>query len=139
MKTTMSLKILIPVTTMSFLLAYVFKLSVLYWEQFFALTTIILVDGIFGIIAGIKREGFKTYKALKIFKTLFVWIIILASILITEKAFPFASWLSETFILPVIVFYLISSIKNATSSGFIKSELMKQIMEKIDRHKNTEQ
>lgn len=132
-----SLKIIFTTTTMSFILSYVFKVSVVYWEQFFALTMVILLDGIFGIINGVKREGFKTYKALKIFKSLFTWIIFMACILVTEKAFPYVSWLSETFILPVIVFYLISTIKNASQSGFIKSEILKAIMEKVDQHKNT--
>jgi small basic protein len=121
---------------MTFLLSYVFNISIVYWEQYFALTIVILLDGIFGIIAGTKREGFKTFKSLKIFKSLFSWIVILTTIFIVEKAFPFAFWLSETFISPVIIFYLISALKNASSSGFIKAKLLNQIMEKIDQHKN---
>ena len=134
----MSYALLITSSTLSmtFLLSYVFNISIVYWEQYFALTIVILLDGIFGIIAGTKREGFKTFKSLKIFKSLFSWIVILTTILIVEKAFPFAFWLSETFISPVIIFYLISALKNASSSGFIKAKLLNQIMEKIDQHKN---
>lgn len=121
---------------MTFILSYVFKISIVYWEQYFALTMVIILDGIFGIIAGTKREGFKTFKSLKIFKSLFSWVVILTTILIIEKAFPFAFWLSETFISPVIIFYLISALKNASSAGYIKAQLLNQIMKKIDQHKN---
>lgn len=134
----MSYALLITSSTLSmtFLLSYVFNISIVYWEQYFALTIVILLDGIFGIIAGTKREGFKTFKSLKIFKSLFSWIVILTTILIVEKAFPFAFWLSETFISPVIIFYLISALKNASSSGYVKVQLLNQIMAKIDQHKN---
>lgn len=121
--------------TFSFVCTYVFEVSIAYWEQFLALTMVIFVDGIFGIIRGTKREGFKTYKALKIFKTLFVWIAMMATLLVVEKAYPFASWLSETFMFPVLVFYLISAIKNASQAGLIKSELVRNIMDKVDQHK----
>ncbi len=136
MKMSFALLITSSTLSMTFILSYVFKISIVYWEQYFALTMVILLDGIFGIIAGTKREGFKTFKSLKIFKSLFSWIVILTTILIVEKAFPFAFWLSETFISPVIIFYLISALKNASSSGFIKAKLLNQIMEKIDQHKN---
>ncbi len=136
MKMSYALLITSSTLSMTFLLSYVFNISIVYWEQYFALTIVILLDGIFGIIAGTKREGFKTFKSLKIFKSLFSWIVILTTILIVEKAFPFAFWLSETFISPVIIFYLISALKNASSSGFIKAKLLNQIMEKIDQHKN---
>ena len=136
MKMSFALLITSSTLSMTFLLSYVFKISIVYWEQYFALTMVILLDGIFGIIAGTKREGFKTFKSLKIFKSLFSWIVILTTILIVEKAFPFAFWLSETFISPVIIFYLISALKNASSSGYVKVQLLNQIMAKIDQHKN---
>lgn len=136
MKMSFALLITSSTLSMAFILSYVFKISILYWEQYFALTMVILLDGIFGIIAGTKREGFKTFKSLKIFKSFFSWIVILTTILIVEKAFPFAFWLSETFISPVIIFYLISALKNASSAGYIKVQLLNQIMEKIDQHKN---
>lgn len=126
---------MLPLFTFSFLITYVFNISIAYWEQFFAVTLVIAVDGVFGIIRGCISEGFKTYKALKIFKTLFTWIFIMATLLVVEKAYPFASWLSETFMFPVIVFYLISALKNASQAKLIKSELLNKIMEKVDQHK----
>jgi hypothetical protein len=137
MKSTIFLKLSIPLFTMSFLISYVWNLSLSNWEQYFALTLSICLDGVFGIINGTRKEGFKTFKALKIIKSLFTWILILTCILITEKGFPEASWLSETFIIPVITFMFISALKNASQSGFIQAELLNKLMEKIDQHKNT--
>ena len=136
MKSTIFLKLSIPLLTMSFLISYVWNLSLSNWEQYFALTLSISIDGIFGIINGTRKEGFKTFKALNILKSMFSWIVILTCILITEKAFPEASWLSETFIIPVITFMFISALKNASQSGFIQAELLNTILAKIDQHKN---
>jgi len=136
MKTSIALKIMLPTLTISFCMSYFMQVAFPYWEQYLALTLVILLDGFFGVIAGVKREGFKTFKALKMFKSMFTWMLVLTTALVTEKAFPYASWLSETFMLPVIVFYLISALKNASYSGFIKIEVVNKIMEKIDQHKN---
>jgi len=136
MKTSIILKMSIPLLTMSFILSYVYNVTMNNWEQYFALTFSIFTDGIFGIIRGVKAEGFKTFKALKILKSLFTWLMVLTTILITEKAFPEASWLSETIIIPVIAFMVISAVKNASQSGLIKAELLNKIMEKVDQHKN---
>ena len=37
--------------------------------------------------------------------------------------------------MPFIVFQLISALKNASMSGFIKTELLNKILDKIDQHK----
>ena len=93
------------------------------------------MDGFFGIIAGIRREGFKTYKALKVIRTVFTWLVILTVILMIEKGFKGTSWLSETVMIPFMVFELISALKNASMSGFIKSDQLNQILDLIDKHK----
>lgn len=104
-------------------------------EQFLAISAVVLLDGFFGVIAGVKREGFKTYKALNVLKSLFTWIIILTCLLMVEKGFAGTSWLSETIIVPFIIFQLMSALKNASMSGFIKNELLNIILDKIDKHK----
>jgi hypothetical protein len=94
-----------------------------------------LLDGFFGVIAGVKREGFKTYKALKVLKSLVAWEVILTAILMIENGFTGTGWLSETIIPPFIVFQLMSALKNASMAGFIKNELLNIILDKIDKHK----
>lgn len=104
-------------------------------DQYLAVVAVIFMDGFFGIISGIKREGFKTYKALKILKTLTAWIVTLTVLLIVEKGFANTGWLSETVLIPLIVFQIISALKNAADGGFIKNEVLTKILEKIDQHK----
>lgn len=135
MKMSYALAVSIPTLSMTFLISYLFNISVVYWEQYFALTVVILIDGIFGIISGVKREGFMTFKALKILKSFFSWTTILTTMLLIEKAFPYCFWISETVISPVLIFYVISILKNATDAGFIQAKILTEIMSRIDKHK----
>lgn len=119
----------------SFVLAYFYHLTMGNAEQYTALIAVVFVDGFFGIIAGTKKYGFQTCKALKVLQTAVVWIILLTTILVIEKGFSAASWLSETILIPFIVFQLISALKNASMAGFIKAGLLNDILDRIDKHK----
>lgn len=119
----------------AFICSYFFKITLDNADQYLAVVAVIFMDGFFGIIAGIKREGFKTYKALRILKTLTAWIITLTVLLIVEKGFSGTAWLSETVLVPLILFQIISSLKNAADAGHIKNEVLTKILEKIDQHK----
>lgn len=130
-----TLLILAATTTMSFLLSYFMELTLGNAEQFLGVACVVLLDGFFGIIAGIKREGFKTFKALSVIRTLAVWWIILGAILSVEKGFTGAGWMSETIIIPFLAFQIMSALKNASMAGFIKMDLLNQILDKIDNHK----
>ena len=130
-----TLLILAATTTMSFLMSYFMELTLGNAEQFLGVACVVLLDGFFGIIAGIKREGFKTYKALKITKNTFVWLAILTVILMVEKGFTGTGWLSEVIIVPFMVLQLISALKNASMAGLIKIEELNKILDRIDKHK----
>jgi len=134
MKTTQSL---IALTSMSlgFICSYFMELTMQNAEQYLAITTLVFADGFFGIIAGIKREGFKTYKAIKILRTLIFWVIMLTLILVIEKSIPGAGWLSETMLMPLVIFQMISTLKNASMAGFIKADVLNQILDRVDKHK----
>ena len=134
MKTT---KLILLSTSMSlaFICSYFMELTMQNAEQYLAIATLIFADGFFGIIAGVKREGFKTFKALKILRTLVFWTIILTVILVIEKSIPGASWLSETVVVPLVVLQLISVLKNASMAGFIKMDVVNTILDRIDNHK----
>ena len=92
-------------------------------DQFLSITCVVLLDGFFGIIAGMKREGFKTYKALSVLRTVVVWWALLGVILTVEKSFQGTGWLSETIVVPFLLFQIISALKNASMAGFIKMDL----------------
>jgi len=121
--------------TLAFICSYFMELTMQNAEQYLAIATLIFADGFFGICAGIKREGFKTYKAIKIIRTLFFWVIILTVILVVEKSIPGAGWLSETVVMPLVVLQLISALKNASMAGFIKTEVLNDLLDRIDKHK----
>lgn len=134
-KTLMSI-ILASTATVTFICSYFLELTMNNIDQFMAIGVVIGVDGLFGIIAGTKREGFKTFKALSVLRTLAVWWIVLGAILTIEQAFVVASWLSETIIVPFLVFQIISILKNASIAGYIQGDVLNMILAKIDRHKN---
>jgi len=121
--------------TVAFICSYFMELTMQNAEQYLAIVALIFADGFFGVIAGIKREGFKTYKAVKILKNLLFWIIILTVILGIEANFSGTFWLSETIITPLIIFQLISTLKNASIAGFVKIDELNRILDKIDKHK----
>jgi phage-related holin len=122
-------------TMISFIFTYFFNLTMDNYEQYLALTAVVMLDGFLGIIAGIKREGFQTRKAIKVLYTLVVWVMFLTVLLSVEKGFPGTGWISETILLPFLVFQIISALKNASMSGFIKTALLNDILDRIDNHK----
>jgi hypothetical protein len=135
MKSSLSLILSSVSVTIGFVCSYFMELTMQNAEQYLAITALIFADGFFGVIAGIKREGFKTYKAVKILKNLIFWIIFLTVILGIEANFSGTFWLSETIITPLIIFQLISALKNASMAGFVKIDELNKILDKIDKHK----
>lgn len=119
----------------SFIGAYFYDITLNNQNAFISVIIVVLLDGLFGILKGIKKEGFKTFKALKILKTLIVWIIFLGAVLTIEKGFDGVDWLSEVIITPFMVFQIISALKNASMAGYIEVKLLNDILDKIDRHK----
>jgi len=122
-------------TTMSFICSYFMELYMGNFEQYLALIAVVFVDGFFGIVAGIKREGFQTRKAVRVLQRAIGWMIFLTVILMVEKGFAGTAWLSETIIIPFIVLQLISALKNASMAGFIKAEELNKLLDRIDNHK----
>ena len=138
MKTTSITTILYSASTvLAFICTYFFNLAMANSEQYLALVGVVMTDGFFGVIAGTKREGFKTYKALKVLQTMVVWIIFLTILLFIEKGFPGTGWLSETILLPFIIFQIVSALKNASMAGLIDGKLLVEILDKIDLHKGS--
>ena len=124
-------------TTMTFLGSYFLELTMGNAEQYLALIAVVFIDGFFGILAGIKREGFQTRKAVRVLQRAVGWVVFLTVLLMVEKGFAGTAWLSETVIVPFIVLQIISALKNASMAGFIKMEELNKILDRIDNHKGT--
>jgi hypothetical protein len=135
MKATLTAIYFSVATMISFIFTYFFNLTIDNSDQYLGLIAVVMLDGFFGILAGTRREGFQTFKALKVLRTLITWIIFLTVLLTIEKGFPGTSWLSETILIPFIVFQVISALKNASMCGWIKSDVLNSILDKIDKHK----
>ena len=105
-------------------------------DQYLAVIAVAFIDGLFGIIAGSRTEGFKTFKAIKVLKTVVTWVVILTMLLMVEVGFRGTAWLSETILIPFILFEIVSILKNASTAGFIKHSVLQDILKKIDQHKN---
>jgi len=127
--------ILAITAALTFTCTYFMQLTMDNAEQYLGLISVVFIDGFFGIIAGIKREGFQTRKAVKVIQRAFAWMIILTSILMVEKGFAGAGWLSETIIIPFMILQLVSALKNASMAGFIHIDELNQILDRIDKHK----
>ena len=135
MKTTTLTFLSVPIVTVSFFCSYFFQLTMGNVEQYLALIAVIFIDGFFGIIAGTKREGFQTRKAVSVLKRAVTWVVILTVLLMVEKGFTGTAWLSEVVIIPFVILQLISALKNASMAGFIKAEELNKILDRIDNHK----
>lgn len=130
--------IILSLTTfLSFIGSYFLNLTLDHSKQYIAVLGVILIDGVFGIMAGVKREGFKTYKALRILKTAVTWVVFLTVILMIEEGFHGAGWISTTIVVPFLLFQIISALKNASMAGFVKVDDLNSILEKVDRHKGS--
>jgi len=104
----------------TFICSYFLNLYMNNQDQYTEVIGVMFLDGIFGVIAGTRREGFKTHKALSVLRNTFVWIMILSAVLMVEKGFNGTAWLSEVVIVPFMVFQLVSALKNASMAGYIK-------------------
>ena len=130
---------LLAITSLSagvtFMCSYFMKLTMANSDQYLAVVGVMFLDGIFGMIAGARREGFQTRKALQVLRNTFAWLVILTGILMVEQGFAGTAWLSEVIVVPFMIFQIISALKNASMAGFIKASLLNEILDKIDQHK----
>ena len=121
--------------SITFLCSYFYNITMTNSNQYLAIVGVMFLDGVFGMIAGCKREGFQTRKAIKVLRNTVAWLVILTVILMVEQGFAGTAWLSEVIVVPFMVFQIISALKNASMAGFIQVGLLNQILDKIDKHK----
>ena len=104
-------------------------------DQFFAILFVVLLDAFFGIAKAFKLGNFETKKTFKaVFMLVGFWLL-LATVWTIEKGFPFASFLSEAILLPILLFQVISTLKNMNILGLIDNPTVNKILANIDKHK----
>jgi phage-related holin len=103
--------------------------------QFIAILLVVLLDSSLAMVRAYKIGNFQTNKAFIFIVKLVVFWALLATVLVIEKGFPFASFFSEAILLPIIVFQIISIVKNLHLLGFISGSLADKILKNIDNHK----
>lgn len=103
-------------------------------DLFFTITAVVVLDAIFGVLVNIKK--FETNRALKMVWYLCGYYSITFVVLFIEKSHPAAFWLSETVIMPILVFQIISILKHASKLKLIPIPVVNDILSKIDKHKD---
>tara|TARA_R100000951_G_C2640318_1_gene180705 strand:+ start:1036 stop:1434 length:399 start_codon:yes stop_codon:yes gene_type:complete len=105
-------------------------------HQFISIFFVVVLDFIFGVLKAFKLDNFETKKTFKALYVLTGFWFLLATVLTIEKGFPFADFLSEAILLPILLFQLISTLKNMNILGLIESDLLNSILSRIDKHKD---
>jgi toxin secretion/phage lysis holin len=103
--------------------------------QFLAIFLVVFLDMIVGIAKALHQGNFETKKTFKGLWMITAFELLLAVLLLIEKGFPFASWISEAVLLPIIVFELISILKNMSLLGLINNTVLSKILKNVDKHK----
>lgn len=114
--------------------SYLTDFSIEYANQFIVVILLIFIDGLFGIIQGIKKEGFIVSKAMKVVKDSFLWSIVLSLLILVEKNIPGVSWISESILAPFVLFQVTSILKNLSKTT--NSPVLNQIVSKIHNTSN---
>lgn len=104
-------------------------------HQFIAIFAVVVLDAFFGICKAFKLGNFETKKTFKAVYMLVGFWLLLATVLTIEKGYPFASFLSEAVMMPILLFQLISTLKNMQLVGLINNNTLLKILSNIDKHK----
>ena len=114
-----------------------FKVIILDNSNLFeAITWVVLIDFVVGVSLAIKNDNFQTEKALKLAYYFGVYFVLCAMVLKVEEGFPSAFWLSEAVIMPILVFQVVSILKNLSLIGLLNNTLLNEMLNKIDKHKD---
>lgn len=124
------------VSVMAFIFTYAKVFVLDSKEVFISITVVVLGDFISGSLANIKQ--FETQKALKVVWYFVAYNMLAYVVLTIEQGFPAAFWLSETVLMPILTFQVISILKNLKKLGLIPHNVLTEILDKIDKHKDGE-
>lgn len=135
------------VTFFSLVFGYFNSMFLEKFDLFLAVFAVVFIDNVLGQIIASKTKRYnkrlkkwgtawETQKALKGVYYFVGYSTLVALILIIQKGFPAASFLDEAVVLPILVFQLISILKNASILGVLPRGLLLQMLENIDNYKD---
>lgn len=135
------------VTLFSLIFGYFNSMFLEKTDLFIAVLLVICFDNILGQIIAIKTKKYnkrlkkwgtawETQKALKGVYYIVGYSAIVAVVLSIQKGFPAAGFLDEAVILPILIFQLISILKNMSLLKVLPQGLFLQILENIDNYKD---
>lgn len=136
-KSAQDLELNLQVSAAAFLLA---TFKILFLDNvmiFVSITAVVFFDWLLGTAKAIKNKQFETRKALKVCYYMPVYFTLATVVLLVEKAHPSAFWLSEAVIMPIIIFQIISILKNASELKLIPGKLLNTILKNIDEYKSS--
>ena len=116
-------------------------------DLFIAVLLVVCFDNILGQTIALKTKTYnkrlkkwgtawETQKALKGVYYIVGYSAIVAVVLSIQKGFPAAGFLDEAVVLPILIFQLVSILKNASLLGLLPQGLLLQLLENIDNYKD---
>lgn len=135
------------VTLFSLIFGYFNSMFLEKTDLFIAVLLVVCFDNILGQIIAIKIKKYnkrlkkwgtswETQKALKGVYYIVGYSAIVAVVLSIQKGFPAAGFLDEAVVLPILIFQLVSILKNASLLGVLPQGLLLQLLENIDNYKD---
>lgn len=104
--------------------------------QFVAVTATVLFTWLTGMYTAYKQDRFNFDEAAKVLLYMVLYNGFLFLLLLIERGYEFASFLSEAIVLPILVNEIIKILTHFNALGLITSEKLKQIINKVDPYHN---
>ena len=123
-------------TFISFMAGYFNILVLDNVNLFMAVFCVVAGDWFFGSVLAVRNGKWETRKALNIVWYLTGYWIIVFIVLSIEKAHPAAFFLSEAVVMPILIFQVISMLKNTSMLGILPQGLLLQMLKNIDSYKD---
>lgn len=135
------------VTLFSLIFGYFHSMFLEKTDLFLTVLLIVLIDNLLGQCIAYKTKKYnkrtkkwgtswETQKALKGVYYIVGYSAIVAVVLSIQRGFPAAGFLDEAVVLPILIFQLVSILKNASLLGLLPQGLLLQMLENIDNYKD---
>lgn len=142
MSTSLKVYINLSVSLTVGFISYFEKLYLSSEQAISSILVLLVVDWFFGVanaLNTVNKDGksmFKTGKSLKIIVYMISYAMLIVMLTNLEQSFSFLGWLVEAVMIPIILGHIISILKNMALLGIITNAQFKDILKRIDGHKD---